>query len=142
MALSQVYLTNVTFPPDGRDRGGHTMTFLQIYLINGAVSLGQMVTLWLASLRPQNASIVDIFWGTGFVISSWVYCVLTTAVGTTPREWVLAILVTIWGLRLSLYILWRNWGKPKTFAIARGASNTANAGGGSVFSKPSCCKGS
>ena len=28
----------------------------------------------------------------------------------TQRGWLLIILVTIWGLRLSLYLLWRNWG--------------------------------
>jgi len=29
------------------------------------------------------------------------------------RKWLIGALVTLWGLRLSLYILWRNWGKPE-----------------------------
>ena len=92
------------------------MTFLQIYLVNGAVILALMTALWLVSLRLKNASIVDIFWGTGFVISTWVYFALTPILpGASARKWLLDVLVTIWGLRLSLYVLWRNWGRPEDF---------------------------
>jgi steroid 5-alpha reductase family enzyme len=31
----------------------------------------------------------------------------------------LLAIVTLWGLRLSLYILWRNWGKPEDFRYAK-----------------------
>jgi steroid 5-alpha reductase family enzyme len=61
---------------------------------------------------------VDIFWGTGFVIANWVYFALTPN-GAPERKWLIAILVTLWGLRLSLYILWRNWGKPEDFRYAK-----------------------
>ena len=73
-----------------------------------------MIILWLVSLRLQNASIVDIFWGAGFVIANWVYFVLAPG-GWGPRKWLLATLVTLWGLRLSLYVFWRNHGKPEDF---------------------------
>lgn len=46
------------------------MTFLQVYLIGLAVILAVMVVLWLVSLRLKNSSIVDIFWGAGFVVSA------------------------------------------------------------------------
>jgi steroid 5-alpha reductase family enzyme len=93
------------------------VTFLQTYLINAAVILGIMTVMWIVSLILKNASIVDIFWGTGFAISAWVYHLLTpTPSGDLAlRKWLLGILVTIWGLRLSFYILWRNWGKPEDF---------------------------
>jgi len=90
------------------------MGFLSIYLTAGLVILGLMTLLWLVSLALKNSSIVDIFWGTGFVISAWVYFVLTPD-GFLIRKWLMAILVTIWGLRLSLYIFWRNRGKPEDF---------------------------
>lgn len=90
------------------------MTFLTIYLTLGIVILGLMTLLWLVSLALKNSSIVDIFWGSGFVIVTWAAFVLTPE-GFTMRKWLLNMLVTIWGLRLSLHILMRNWGKPEDF---------------------------
>ena len=90
------------------------MSFLSTYLTAGLVILGLMTLLWLVSLALKNSSIVDIFWGTGFVITNWVYFALTPD-GFPLRKWLIGILVTIWGLRLSLYILRRNWGKPEDF---------------------------
>jgi steroid 5-alpha reductase family enzyme len=90
------------------------MDFLQSYLTLGGVILGLMVLLWLVSLVLKNSSIVDIFWGTGFVITTWVAFLLTPE-GFLTRKLLLSVLVTIWGLRLSLHILTRNWGKPEDF---------------------------
>jgi steroid 5-alpha reductase family enzyme len=86
----------------------------QIYFIVGLIILGLMILLWLLSLALKNSSIVDIFWGTGFVIATWV-AFLFTPDGFLMRKLLLNTLVTIWGLRLSLYILIRNWGKPEDF---------------------------
>lgn len=86
------------------------MSFLEIYLTAGLVILGMMVILWLFSLALRNSSIIDIFWGAGFVVAAWVYFVQAPA-----HSWLLVILATVWGLRLSLYILYRNWGKPEDF---------------------------
>ena len=90
------------------------MDFLPLYLTVGLVILGLMTLLWLVSFALKNSSIVDIFWGTGFVIVTWVVFVLTPD-GFVLRKWLLNVLVTIWGLRLSLHILARNWGKPEDF---------------------------
>jgi len=90
------------------------MSFLGIYGIALAVILLLMTILWLVSLQLKNSSIVDIFWGTGFVISNWVYFVLTPQ-GFLLRKLLIGALVTIWGLRLSIHILRRNWGKPEDF---------------------------
>lgn len=90
------------------------MEFLSVTLTLGLVILGMMTALWFLSLALKNSSIVDIFWGSGFVITAWVAFVLTPQ-GYEPRKWLLCLLVTIWGLRLSLYILSRNWGKAEDF---------------------------
>ena len=90
------------------------MTFLEMYGIAALAILGMMTLLWLISLILKDSSIVDIFWGAGFVVSSWVYFALTPD-GFPGRKWLISILVTIWGLRLSLYILSRNWGKGEDF---------------------------
>lgn len=90
------------------------MSFLSIYLIALMSIFGLMTLLWLVSLALKNSSIVDIFWGTGFVISGWLYFSLTPD-GFLLRKVLIVTLTTIWGLRLSLYILWRNWGKGEDF---------------------------
>ena len=93
------------------------MSFVGPFLIAGAIILVYMLVLWLASLALRNSSIVDIFWGLGFVIAAWTYHAL--APQAAGRAWLLLAIVTLWGLRLSLYILWRNWGKPEDFRYAK-----------------------
>lgn len=90
------------------------MSYLEIFGIALAVILVLMTLLWLYSLRIKNSSIVDIFWGTGFVITALIYFGLSPE-GYLPRKILLSILVAIWGMRLSIYILQRNWGKPEDF---------------------------
>jgi steroid 5-alpha reductase family enzyme len=90
------------------------MTFIELYGYLALVILGFMTLLWVISLILKNTSIVDIFWGAGFVLVNWVAFALTSD-GFTPRKLLLGLLVTIWGLRLSLHILLRNWGKGEDF---------------------------
>ncbi|MHC1781405.1 MAG: DUF1295 domain-containing protein [Anaerolineaceae bacterium] len=90
------------------------MEFINNWVSAGLVILAMMTALWLLSLLLKNSSIVDIFWGLGFVVTAWVYFALTSD-GFAGRKFLLVALATIWGLRLSLYILWRNWGKPEDF---------------------------
>jgi steroid 5-alpha reductase family enzyme len=90
------------------------MSGLTVYGIGFLVILGCMTVLWLISLCLKNSSIVDIFWGTGFVVANGVYFALTPD-GFLPRKLLIGILVTVWGLRLSIHILTRNWGKGEDF---------------------------
>ena len=69
--------------------------------------------LWLLSLALKNASIVDIFWGLGFVVVAWI-CYFH-APGFEPRKTLITTLVTIWGLRLSIYLFFRNHGKGEDY---------------------------
>jgi steroid 5-alpha reductase family enzyme len=90
------------------------MSFFDVYLNVLLIILGLMTLLWLLSLLLKNSSIVDIFWGAGFVITAWVAYALTPD-GFPLRKLLIVLLTTVWGLRLSLYILWRNWGKREDF---------------------------
>jgi steroid 5-alpha reductase family enzyme len=90
------------------------MSFLEAYLIGLGVVMGLMVVLWVVSLVLRNSSIVDPFWGTGFVVANWLYFALTPE-GFPARKWLIAALVTVWGLRLSIHLLLRNWGKEEDF---------------------------
>ena len=90
------------------------MAFVSAYGTTLLIILGLMTVLWLVSLALRNSSIVDIFWGTGLVVANWIFFFLAPE-GAAPRKWLISALVTLWGLRLSLYILWRNWRKPEDF---------------------------
>ena len=90
------------------------MSFITAYGFAAGIILALMTALWILSLTLKNSSIVDIFWGTGFVITAWVYFALTPD-GLLARKLLLCALVTLWGLRLSLHILRRNWGKEEDF---------------------------
>jgi steroid 5-alpha reductase family enzyme len=96
---------------------GKKMVFWEIHLSAGLVILGSISLLWLASLLLRDASIVDVFWGIGFIIACWFYFSRTPD-GYLARKLLLSSLVTIWGLRLSLHILIRNWGKQEDFRYA------------------------
>jgi steroid 5-alpha reductase family enzyme len=67
-----------------------------------------MVTTWVISLLVKNASIVDIVWGLGFAITSWVLAL--TVDGDNGRQILLALMVGIWGVRLGGYLAKRNIG--------------------------------
>ena len=89
------------------------MTFWNIYLNGFLLVMILMTILWVLSVILKNVSIVDIFWGFGFVMLCWFYYFQTD--GFILRKTILLTLVTIWGLRLSLYIGWRNWGKDEDY---------------------------
>ena len=85
------------------------MNLTDILLLNLGLIAGIMLALWLVSLPIRNASIVDVFWGAGFVITVWTSLV---ASGTaTSRGLLVAVLTSLWGLRLVGYLAWRNLGK-------------------------------
>ena len=72
-----------------------------------------MTLLWVVSVIVKNVSIVDLFWGLGFIISGVFYFLKTG--GNEPRKIILILLVSVWALRLSVYLAWRNIGKGEDF---------------------------
>jgi len=67
-----------------------------------------LVPLWMISLKAKDASLIDIFWGLGFVVVALVCFYL--APKPTPYLMLLTALPVLWGLRLSLYLARRNLG--------------------------------
>jgi len=72
-----------------------------------------MLATWSVSLLRRDASIVDIVWGLGFVLVAWAAKFVTGASGS--GNWLLLIMVTVWGLRLAGYLAKRNLGKGEDF---------------------------
>jgi len=89
------------------------MSFFQIYLLAFFAILVMMILLWLVSIKIKNVSIIDLFWGFGFVVAGWVYFINTE--GFETRKILLMTMVTTWGLRLSIFLAWRNLGKGEDF---------------------------
>jgi steroid 5-alpha reductase family enzyme len=89
------------------------MSLLHIWVQALIVIMIMMTSLWVISVFIKNVSIVDLFWGLGFVITGWFYYFHTE--GFEPRKLVLMIMVSIWGLRLSGYLTWRNTGRGEDF---------------------------
>ena len=67
-----------------------------------------LFSLWLISVAIKDASIIDIFWGTGFIIIAWT-C-FATVDNPGPLAFTLAVMTTLWGGRLTLYLAYRNLG--------------------------------
>lgn len=82
---------------------------MTIALAGLAAIITALTLAWLLSVKLRDASIADVCWGSGFVLLAWVYCLASPAV--TSRGWLVATLVTSWGVRLSVHIFRRNHGK-------------------------------
>ena len=78
-----------------------------------AVTAAAFGLLWLASLRLRDVSIVDVFWGPGFVVISVVAAALSE--GPLARRALVVALVALWGLRLGLHLFRRNRGQQEDF---------------------------
>jgi steroid 5-alpha reductase family enzyme len=78
-----------------------------LFLVGLLAALALMGLVWIFSVPLRDASLVDRFWGLGFVVVAFVWWVLSDAPAT---GWVMLVPVVLWGLRLSAHISWRNWG--------------------------------
>jgi len=90
------------------------MTGAPLVLLGSALAITCMMLLvWLISLKMRDASIVDIAWGSGFVVVAWVSFWLSD--GNPTRSLLLTVLTSIWGLRLAFYLAKRNLGHGEDF---------------------------
>lgn len=83
------------------------------FLWSGAVLLLVAAVFWLISLWRNDVSIVDSLWSLMFMLAAFVYSSMSGFTG--PREVLILVLVTLWALRLSGYITWRNHGQPEDY---------------------------
>jgi len=86
---------------------------LNAYLLALALITAIGVTAWGVSLKLRNVSIVDSLWSLMFVLAATAY--LSTASETGPRAWLVLVLVSVWAVRLSAHITWRNWGEGEDY---------------------------
>ena len=87
----------------------NVLTDILVYFSHAAVIVfGALTLLWALSVAVKDASLVDIFWGFGFLL------VGATCLYILPEKpdylKLLAALPIIWGIRLTLYLAKRNLG--------------------------------
>ena len=92
------------------------MSLALLLSLNLLVVAAMAAAAWLISLPLRDASIMDVFWGLGFVAIAWTGLLATE--GHEGRAWLAALLTTIWGLRLAAYLTWRKWGQPEDHRYA------------------------
>lgn len=79
----------------------------QFLLISAIILFVYMTLGFLTAYYRKRIDTVDAAWGLGFVLVAWAAELHTPS----PRSLIIAILVTIWGLRLSNHIWRRNQGR-------------------------------
>lgn len=77
------------------------------------VTFAYFITIFIVATIIKNNSIVDIGWGMGFVVGSWISLLVTDS--PTTLSYVIVGFISVWGIRLSLRLLKRNYGKPEDF---------------------------
>lgn len=70
----------------------------------------------IATVIKDN-SIIDMGWGMGFVVGSWLSLIVTE--NPTVLSYIIVGFISVWGLRLSFRLIKRNFGKPEDFRYAQ-----------------------
>jgi steroid 5-alpha reductase family enzyme len=85
-----------------------------VFMWSALVILAAVLVVWAISVKIKDASIVDVFWGFGFVLVAWV-ARLVAGGDWTLRRTLLLVAATAWGLRLTWHLGRRNLGKGEDF---------------------------
>ena len=86
---------------------------MTLFLQASLLILILVTLLWGWSVIIKNASIVDLFWGFSYVIVNAFYVFMSGELN--PRKIIILVLVSVWGLRLAIYLSIRNIGKGEDF---------------------------
>ena len=87
------------------------------YLITAAITVFLfMLMVFVLALLLKDNSIVDIFWGLGFIVVAFVS--LYPFNSLDAKKILVNLLILVWGLRLSMHIFKRNHGKGEDFRYA------------------------
>lgn len=86
-------------------------SIVQLAALGTLVLLVQMFVLWAIAMHISNAGLVDVGWTIGLPILGLLYAGLGP--GYWLRQWLLAAMVLVWGLRLSSHLLSRLLAEPE-----------------------------
>ena len=84
------------------------MDLLALFGATAAVALGCALALWLASIPLRDVSIIDMFFA--LIIVAITLTAFTLADEHQTLQWLLLAMVSLWALRITAYLIGRNWG--------------------------------
>jgi steroid 5-alpha reductase family enzyme len=84
---------------------------LSIYGAGLAVALAIAIALWMLSIVRRDVSVIEPVWPLLFLAMMLTY--LTLAPAVAERAYLVLFVVTVWAVRLSVFITLRNWGEPE-----------------------------
>lgn len=91
------------------------------FLIALVVILAIGVAAWSLSVAIRNVSFVDSLWSLFFLVAAIVFALDLETL--SARSVLVLALVTIWSLRLSVYITVRNWGEGEDYRYRKIRAN-------------------
>jgi steroid 5-alpha reductase family enzyme len=90
------------------------MAFSASLYLHGLIAAAALAAIaWPLSVCLRNVAIVDSLWSLMFLLQALAYATGIPGAGlasASPRAMLVLVLVTVWALRLSAHITWRNWG--------------------------------
>ena len=90
---------------------------LEVFLASAVVVWFLMTLLYVIASVGKNASIIDTFWGLGFVVISTF--LLARNEDLSSLQILVHILVSLWGIRLALHVFTRNLGRGEDWRYAQ-----------------------
>lgn len=96
---------------------------LHIYLYGLYAMLAFAFAGWLVSLYRNNVTHVDSMWSLFFVVAGFTYASEIASLNT--RSLIVLSLLTLWAVRLCVYLTWRNWGPHEDHRYAAIRSNNS-----------------
>ncbi len=85
---------------------------MNYYLLLGLLLFAYITVWFLISVIIKRNDIADIAWGLGFVFLAWLGGFFQ---GLNSKSIIVNLLITVWGLRLSLHIFLRNYKKDEDY---------------------------
>ena len=89
------------------------VVLLATLLITGAALLVLLGATFVVALKVGKHSVVDTAWGIGIALAALTAFLVSAGHGDTTRRALLLAASVLWGLRLAVYVGWRNYGKPE-----------------------------
>ena len=84
-----------------------------VLLVTAAALLALQGVTFAVALRAGKHSVVDTAWGIGIALAALAAFLTSIGHGDPGRRALLLAASALWGLRLAVYIGWRNHGKPE-----------------------------
>jgi steroid 5-alpha reductase family enzyme len=100
-----------------------------------AGTLALLTATWLGAVRVGRYAVIDVVWGSGFVVVAAASLLLAAAhgIGPTPRGVLAAALTAVWGVRLAWHIARRNAGKGEDPRYAEIAARATGSVAGHMY---------